>query len=284
MLHFESLMPSFENVHPKSFVKWAGGKTQLLPELLKHIPEYSTYFEPFCGSGALLFALKPTLSFISDINDELMNCYEVIAEQPLQLLIEIEKMPIGEDFFYKLRAADRSPDFKSTRRAWRAARFIYLNKTCYNGLYRVNKQGQNNVPWGKYANPTLIDKNVLRDTAFYLKHAGIYISSLHWSEMFKVPSKGDFVYLDPPYDVVSDTANFTSYSKEKFGKQEYVELKTGVDDLTSRGIKVLQSNADTPFIRNLYKDYEIVEVQAKRNINSKGNKRGNVTELLIKNY
>ena len=274
----------FDNIHPKPFVKWAGGKTQLLPELLKHIPKYTTYFEPFGGGGALFFALKSPMSFISDINEELINCYEMVADYHKVIITTIQSMPVDENFFYQLREADRKPNFKSRNRIWRAARFIYLNKTCYNGLYRVNKKGQFNVPWGKYSNPTLVDEKTLKDAACFLRFSKPYVSCLPWQEIFKVPGSNDFVYLDPPYDVLTETANFTSYSKLPFGKNEQTELKAGVDELNARGAKVLQSNANTPFIRNLYKDYEIIEVQAKRTINSNGNKRGNVTELLIKNY
>lgn len=265
------------------FVKWAGGKRQLLPELLKHVPNnYNTYFEPFLGGGALLFALQPSKAFINDINSELINCYLVIAEHPLHLLAEIKTFPIDQDFYYKLREEDRNPYFQQKDRIWRAARFIYLNKTCFNGLYRVNQKGQNNVPWGKYKNPTVLDKSVL-EVSHYLRTSKVCICNTTWQGIFSLVTPNSFVYLDPPYDVLSQTANFTGYSEKPFGKTEQAELKAGMDMLTERGAKVLQSNANTPFICNLYKDYEIIEVQAKRAINSKGDKRGNVTELLIKN-
>lgn len=273
---------AYEALSP--FVKWAGGKRQLLPELLKHVPDYQTYFEPFVGGGALLFALQPRKAFINDINSELINCYLVIAEHPLHhLLAEIKTFPIDQDFYYKLREEDRNPDFQQKDKVFRAARFIYLNKTCFNGLYRVNKKGQNNVPWGKYKNPTVLDESV-RKVSHYLRTAEVCICNTTWQEIFSIVTPNSFVYLDPPYDVFSQTANFTSYSKLPFGKNEQTELKAGVDELNARGAKVLQSNANTPFIRDLYRDYEITEVQAKRAINSKGNKRGNVSELLIKNY
>lgn len=273
-------------MNPKPFLKWAGGKTQLLPQLVEHIPNFDTYYEPFLGAGALLFELQPKRAVIADVNAELINCYRAIKHNSEELVAIINSFPINSEFFYRLRAADRDLSFALKSDVWKAARIIYLNKTCFNGLYRVNNKGEFNSPWGKYSNPKIYDWDNLQFVNSYLNNSSVKIidqdfEALLRSEFFAASS---FVYCDPPYDVLSDTSDFTGYSAGGFTRKHQWGLRACVDILSRDGVKVLVSNADTPFIRDLYKDYEIVEVQAKRSINSKGNKRGNVTELLIKNY
>lgn len=270
---------------PKPFLKWAGGKTQLLPELVKHVPsEFGTYYEPFIGGGALLFHLQPRNAVIADVNQELVNCYKVIANAPDWLKGVIDTFPIESEFFYELRAADRAATFQDKSDIWRAARLIYLNKTCFNGLYRVNQKGEFNAPWGKYKNPKIYDADNLIAVSKYLVSNNVLINVRDFRASLLAPESNDFVYLDPPYDVLTDTSNFTGYTLVGFDRSNHKNLKECMDSLSARGVKALQSNADTPFIRALYADYEIVEVQAKRAINSKADKRGNITELLIKNY
>lgn len=272
-------------MNPKPFLKWAGGKTQLLPVLSEHVPfKYGCYYEPFLGGGALLFHLQPYKAVVSDINAELINCYECIVAIPENVIKHLDLFPINQDFFHELRAADRSEDWLSKENSWKAARIIYLNKTCYNGLYRVNRKGEVNSPWGYYDNPTIYEAENLEMIRRFLYGSQKRIFAEDFQTVLTKPVAGDFVYLDPPYDILSDTSSFTGYAAGGFHKEHHVILKKLVDELTAKDVKVLQSNADTPFIRNLYKDYKIIEVQAKRAINSKGNKRGNVTELLIKNY
>jgi DNA adenine methylase len=269
----------------KPFLKWAGGKTQLLPVLSEHVPfKYGCYYEPFLGGGALLFHLLPPKAFVSDINAELINCYQCLQSLPEKVTKHLDSFPINQDFFHELRAADRAEDWQNRESSWKAARVIYLNKTCYNGLYRVNRKGEVNSPWGYYDNPTIYEPESLDGIRNYLSDFGKRLVAEDFQIALTKPVAGDFVYLDPPYDILSDTASFTGYSAGGFHKEHHVILKKLVDELTAKDVKVLQSNADTPFIRNLYKDYKVIEVQAKRSINSKGNKRGNVTELLIKNY
>lgn len=276
-------------MNPKPFLKWAGGKTQLLPVLSEHIPGvFDTYYEPFVGAGALFFHLMPNKAVIADINSELINCYAMLAnsETALKTLEIIDGFPINQEFFYQLRAADREKDFFQKSSAWRAARIIYLNKTCYNGLYRVNGNGEFNAPWGKYKNPKIYCPDNIKAVMDYLQNssASISISPTDYKFTLLCPTYKDFVYLDPPYDVLTETSNFTGYAMGGFHREQQKALKECVDNLTDGNVRVLQSNADTPFIRNLYKDYEIIEVQAKRNINSNADKRGAITELLIKNY
>lgn len=273
-------------MNPKPFLKWAGGKTQLLPELLKHVPtDFETYYEPFLGGGALLFELQPKRAVIADINWELVNVYEELKSNPTKVTGYIDSFPIKKEFFYKLRELDRVRGWDHNFDwAWRAARMMYLNKTCYNGLWRVNKKGENNTPWGYYSNPTIYELDNIHAVSSYLNTSDVDISSADFQNTLSNPTTNDFVYLDPPYDILNDTSNFTGYSAGGFSKGNHEILKQCVDSLTKRNVKVLQSNADTPFIRDLYADYHIVEVQAKRSINSKGNRRGSITELLIKNY
>jgi DNA adenine methylase len=274
---------------PKPFLKWAGGKTQLLPELLKHVPEsFDTYHEPFVGGGALFFELQPQRAVITDINAELINCYRVVRDNPERLMELLNTFPVNEQFFHKMRAEDRNEAFVMASDEWRAARIVYLNKTCFNGLYRVNGKGQLNTPWG-YKEPCykVYERSNIEAVSQYLQNNRVSISSAGFKESLgkiKLSDRTVFVYCDPPYDVLTEAANFTGYSINGFSRDDQTALKKTVDGLTKLNAKVLVSNADTSFVRNLWKDYEIIAVQAKRNINSKGTKRGNVSEVLIRNY
>ncbi|HEX8196370.1 MAG TPA: DNA adenine methylase [Pyrinomonadaceae bacterium] len=269
------------------FLKWAGGKRQLLSYIREQVPKkYNKYFEPFIGGGAVLFDLQPDLARISDINEELINCYEVIRDTPDELLEHIDTHQNTEEYFYELRGKDREPDFKNLSKVERASRIIFLNKTCFNGLFRVNSRGQFNVPYGNYKNPGIADKFVIKAISNYLKNNQIEIKKEDFHAACETATKNDFIYFDPPYDPVSDTASFTGYSLDKFDREEQTRLKELVDDLTNRGVKVLLSNSDTPFIRELYKDeryYVIDVVYANRNINSVASGRGKISEVLIRN-
>ena len=276
----------------KPFLKWAGGKTQLLPEVLKHVPQsFDTYYEPFIGGGALLFEMQSKRAVIADVNAELINCYKVIRDNPDRLMELLDTFPIDEDFFYKMRQADRDEAFVMASDYWKAARIIYLNKTCFNGLYRVNKRGEFNTPWGKKKpGQSIYDRGQIEAISTYLNNNQVTILNSGFNETLKRISKPRisdgkvFVYCDPPYDVLSETSNFTGYSVGGFSRQDQTVLKNSVDDLTDLNCKVLLSNADTPFIRNLWKDYEIITIESSRAINSKGAKRGKINEVLIKNY
>jgi DNA adenine methylase len=269
------------------FLKWAGGKRQLLPKIREHVPrKYKRYFEPFVGAGAVLFELQPQTALINDANEELVNCYKIIKQEPDKLIAAARTHPINSKYFYQLRSKDREPGLTTLSAVERAARIIYLNKTCFNGLFRVNSQGQFNVPFGKYSDPTIVNDNVINAVSGYLNRASIQISNYDFAAALDDARHGDFVYLDPPYDPLSDTSSFTGYNLNSFGRDEQRRLKGVCDDLHRRGCKLLLSNSATPFIRKLYSDkskYTVVDVDANRNINSVGAGRGKITELLIFN-
>ena len=272
----------------KPFLKWAGGKRQLLPAIAQYLPaSYTKYYEPFIGAGALLLSLQPQLGTINDINSELVNCYRVIKEQP-QALLELcyqHQVCHGKEYYYQLRAQDRADDYGQQTCVARAARIIYLNKTCFNGLYRVNRKGQFNVPYGKYKNPTIANPIVIRAISTYLNQAQISILNGDFEAAVADAEPGAFIYFDPPYHPVSDTSSFTKYSAGNFGEAEQIRLKLLCDRLSDLGCQVLLSNSATPSIGALYDDprYRVVEVQATRAINVDSSKRGKIDELLIYN-
>jgi DNA adenine methylase len=279
-------MPTTLNLQP--FLKWAGGKRQLLPELRKYISQdYGTYFEPFLGAGAVLFDLQPAKALINDVNPELINCYNTIKEHP-QALLDLTREHQSrncQDYYYEIRSRDRNLILESMSNIERAARIIYLNKTCYNGLFRVNRQGQFNVPYGNHKNPTIADDEIIWAISNYLNQTQITITNSDFADALQTADCGDFIYLDPPYDPVSDTS-FTGYGMTGFGKEQQHRLRNVCDDLTSRGCQVLISNSATDFINQLYGDqnlYAIAEVQANRSINSVGSARGKIGEVIICN-
>lgn len=274
-----------KNISP--VLKWAGGKKQLLGQLTSLMPteKITTYCEPFLGGGAMLFSIQPGVAYVNDINMGLMNVYNVIKHFPEALIAELSSYENTAEFYYKIRGFDRdAKEFAALTAVERAARFIYLNKTCFNGLYRENRQGQFNVSYGKYKNPDFVNAEGIRAVSQYFNAANIYFTSMDFSEVLRTLPSGSFVYLDPPYDQVSETANFTSYTRYGFTKDDHIRLKQCCDELTARGIKFMLSNSNTDFIRNLYAEYFITEVSARRAINCNGNSRGNVTELVIRNY
>lgn len=270
------------------FLKWAGGKRQLLPEIRKYIPQsFSHYYEPFIGAGAVLFDIQPSQATINDVNSELMNIYEVIRDDVDELLKDLRKHVNEPDYFYEIRALDRTEDYASLTSVERASRLIYLNKTCYNGLFRVNSKGQFNVPFGKYNAPNIINEGVLREVSDYLKRSEIQMLNIDFAEAVQGAKEGDFIYFDPPYDPVSETSSFTSYSNDGFSRSDQERLRNLFVELHERGCYVLLSNSDTPFIRELYEnihaDIRVVSVQATRAINSQASKRGKIGEVLVTN-
>lgn len=269
------------------FLKWAGGKRQLVSKIREYLPRrFGLYFEPFLGAGALLFDIQPSQALVNDANEELINCYRVIKSDPEGLIAHAQEHPITKAYYYSLRALDRDPEFANLSRLERASRIIFLNKTCYNGLFRVNSQGQFNVPFGNYTNPSIVDEVIIRAVSRYLNEADVEISSCDFEEALGGARKGDFVYLDPPYDPLSDTSSFTGYNLNSFDQDEQRRLKDVCDELHARGCKLLQSNSNTNLIRTLYCDsnkYTMVKVGANRNINSVANARGKINELLIFN-
>lgn len=276
-----------KNVILSPVVKWVGGKRQLLDDIIPLLPDhFSTYVEPFVGGGALLFEIQPKKAIVNDLNHELINLYKVIKDNPNELLLLLEKHELNnsEEYFYQIRALDRSESYNEMSDIEKAARIIYLNKTCYNGLFRVNQAGQFNSPYGKYKNPNIVNKPVVLAMANYFQNNNITLLNGDYKLALKKLRKGAFVYFDPPYMPISSSSSFTGYTENGFDKKQQIELKEECDKLNSRGIKFLLSNSDHPFIRDLYKDYEIITVKAKRSINSNSNKRGEINEVLVRNY
>lgn len=270
------------------FLKWAGGKRKLISTIKQYLPKnYKKYYEPFVGAGAVLFYLQAKNSFINDSNWELINCYQVIKNNPEELLqlCQRHKDNNSKEYYYKLREQDRDSSFKELSAVERAARIIYLNKTCFNGLFRVNSNGQFNVPYGDYANPVIANPSVVRAVSAFLNQQSVEISKDDFENAVKGAKKGDFIYFDPPYHPISDTSSFTGYSINGFGTKEQERLKHVCDQLSDRGCHVLISNSDAPLICELYADsrYKIEEVKAARAINAVGSKRGKIGELLIHN-
>lgn len=267
----------------RPFLKWAGGKTQLLPHLVHRVPNsFGRYIEPFLGGGALFFSMQPPLSFLSDCNQELTNCFQVVQSDVEALIEELKQYRYEKDMYYAVRELDRSAEFKKLSRVKRAARLIYLNKTCFNGLYRVNSKGQFNVPFGAYTDPTILDAENLRACSASLK--GAVIQTGNFEQVLEIAEKGDFVYFDPPYAPASDTADFTSYTKDGFDDAAQELLLLVCLQLNQRGVKWMVSNSNTPIIQELYRGFTIEPVGASRAINSKASKRGTVVELIIRNY
>ena len=270
------------------FLKWAGGKRQLLPTIKAYLPaNYTEYYEPFIGAGAVLFALQPAKSTINDTNAELINCYRVIKEQPQELLelCQQHQENNSKEYYYQLRQQDRQSGFQQRSTVERAARIIYLNKTCFNGLFRVNSRGQFNVPYGKYKKPTIADPLVIESISTYLNQAQVHILQGDFELAVANAQPGAFIYLDPPYHPLSNTSSFTSYSLNGFGEAEQIGLKELCDRLSDRGCQILASNSAAPFIKDLYDDrrYEVIEVEATRAINTVASKRGKIKEVLIYN-
>ena len=267
-------------------LKWAGGKRQLLDNLTPLLPgRITAYCEPFVGGGALLFDLQPKTAYVNDINQELIRAYEVIKNDVESLIADLEGYKNESGYFYGVRDWDRDkekyaamPDLK------KAARILYLNKTCYNGLFRVNSAGEFNSPFGNYRSPNIVNAPTLRAVSAYLNAAEVRLTSLDYAEVLKILPKGAFVYLDPPYDPVSDTASFTGYARGGFSHDDQIRLRESCDELHKRGLKFMLSNSATDFIKGQYAAYNITVVQAKRAINSDAAKRGEVDEVVVRNY
>lgn len=275
----------FVNVEP--FVKWAGGKRQLLPVLTKLLPKepIHTYCEPFVGGGALLFHLQPEVAYINDINGELINAYQVIRNAPDALISMLRRYENTLEFYYQIRNLDRdAAAFAALSEVERAARFIYLNKTCFNGLYRVNQKGQFNVSFGNYPNPNIVNADVIYGVGIYLNHAQIHFTQTDFQELLQAIPNDTFVYLDPPYLPDIEKPSFTQYSKNGFSLYDHLRLHWSCAEMTKRGIRFMLSNSCTPVVTSLYANYVITPVQARRSINCNGAERGAVTEVVVRNY
>lgn len=270
-----------EETYP--IVKWVGGKRQLMFELLKNMPkDYNRYFEPFIGGGALFFELQPNNAYISDMNEELINLYKVVRDNVDELIVDLQKHDISKEYFMEIRNIDRTEEYEYWSDVKKASRFIYLNRTCFNGMYRVNSKGEFNVPFGHYKNPRILDENNLINCSNLLQRTEI--KHADFSEILKKVKKGDFVYFDPPYVPLSETSSFTSYTKDGFDIDMQFKLRDVCDELDSMGVKFLLSNSDTKLVNELYENYNIKKVFASRQINANADGRGKITEVLVRNY
>jgi len=272
------------------FIKWVGGKRGLLKQLLPLFPkEFKNYHEPFLGGGAVFFELyslgylKDKEIYLSDINSELINTYNVVKNNPSELISSLEfyKERHSKEFYYEIREMDRKEEFKTLTKIERATRFIYLNKTCFNGLYRVNKKGYFNTPIGNYKNPNIADRDTILSASEALQNA--IISNKPFNEIVDNVDKNDLVYFDPPYYPLNNTSSFTSYDSNSFLEDKQFELFELFDKLSQKCAKVVKNNSDTDFIKELYQKYDINIVSANRFINSKSSGRGKINEVLIRN-
>ena len=277
------------NAKPKPFVKWVGGKRQLLKQfrvLGLYPPEdfnpmTNTYYEPFVGGGAVFFDLLPKSAELSDLNNELVTTYNVIKNNVDELIDSLNRHIYDKEYYLKVRAQkiEELSDIEV------ASRFIFLNRTGFNGLYRVNKSGQFNVPFGRYNNPRICDEENLRRVSDALQD--VTIKHQDYKYILKTAKKGDFIYLDPPYYPINTTSSFTSYTAESFLEKEQTELRDTFVKLHKQGCFVMLSNSDTPLINELYSGFDgvtINKITAGRAINSKGSGRGKITEVLVTNY
>lgn len=270
------------------FVKWAGGKGQLIEQYKPLFPKkFDRYLEPFVGSGAVFFYIvqnyRPAGFVISDINEELINAYEIIRDDVERLVVELRQhkeyhMAEGKKYYLAIRATDPGELPKLER----AARFIYLNKTCFNGLYRVNSKDEFNVPMGSYKNPDIVQETKLRIVSKLLK--SVIIRNLPFERTCEMAQKGDFVYFDPPYYPLKKGKSFTTYTKDVFLEEEQKKLAEVYKKLDKKGCFVMLSNSDTEFVKGLYSEYSIHIVQAARTINCNGYARGKINEIVVTNY
>ena len=268
-------------------MKWAGGKRQLLTDIERIIKikdiKGCTFYEPFVGGGAVFLKLEHPFVSINDINSELINVYLQIKENPHKLIRELKKHKEnhGHDYYYMIRNLDRTKKYKKMSEVQEAARTIYLNRVCYNGLYRVNTKGEFNVPLGKYVNPEIVFEDKINEISKYLNSTNVTITNFDFEEAVKNAKSGDVVYFDPPYDYEGN--GFTSYTCDGFSREDLERLKRTCDSLISKGCRVIVSNNDTSFVNKLFKDskYKIEHVNAKRMINCKGQKRNSVKEIII---
>ena len=269
------------------FLKWVGGKRQLIPAIMEHLPKNINnlnYYEPFIGGGALFFHLQPQNAFINDFNEELVNVYNVIKDNLPELISDLKKHKNEADYFYEIRSSDRSDEFQNLSLVERASRVIFLNKTCFNGLYRVNNAGEFNAPFGRYKNPNIVNEPTLKAVNKFLNSSNVRISSGDYSEILATADENSFVYFDPPYHPISESSNFTGYVQGGWNIFDQIRLREVCDDLHERGVKFLLSNSSAQFIRDQYENYTIKTVKATRAINSNGADRGEIDEVLIKNY
>ena len=275
----------YYNLQP--FTKWTGGKRQLLGELRSYMPEtYGRYFEPFVGGGALFFDLAPEQAVINDFNEELINAYRQIKNNPAELinLLIKHKENNSKDYYLELRSADRDGRISRMTGVESAARILYMLRVDFNGLYRVNSKNQFNVPYGRYKKPKIVDVDLLYQISEYLNENDIEILQTDFAEAVKDAQIGDFVYFDPPYIPLNETSSFTSYTHEGFSYEEQIRLRNTFKELTERGVYAMLSNSSSPLVEELYKDFNIYFVEAQRTNGAKSSSRGKISEIIVTNY
>ena len=277
-------------VSPKPFVKWAGGKRQLIPILNENLPEtFGTYFEPFLGGGALLFHMLTERNgqkcSISDLNADLILSYATVRDRIDELIVSLKNhekkyQKDSKSYYYSIRESNPRGEIEKT------SRLLFLNRTCFNGLYRVNSKGKFNVPLGKYTNPNIVNEENLRSVSNFLQSNKISIQCRDFQKVLRDAKKGDLVYFDPPYQPISETANFTSYTNKDFTKDDLERLAKICINLDAKGCNVLLSNSDSKLVEDMFseKPWKVSKIQANRSINSNSKKRTGHFELLIKNY
>jgi len=277
----------------KPFLKWVGGKTKLVPELVEMFPKkFNNYFEPFVGGGALFYEViqkyKVGFSSINDINKKLITAYVQIKQNPKELILLLKEI---DKEYKKLLLEEQRNYFNSTRKKYNegniddtttAAYLIFLNKTCFNGMYRENSKGEYNIPFGDQKNPNICDEENILAVSKCLKNTEI--TNYSFEDSVKKCKKGDLIYFDPPYYPINATSSFTGYSKSSFGEIEQKKLKDVFIDLANRGCFVMLSNSHTPFIEKLYKEFHVNYRYAARSINSKGDKRGKIEEVVVTSF
>jgi len=274
----------------RPFVKWVGGKAKLVSQLLQHFPdEYNDYYEPFAGGGALFFAITPKTAHISDLNTVLISAYKRIQSDVEGLIEELRQLEVQ---YKSLETLEEKRELYLEKRAQynvlentspeKVALLIFLNKTCFNGMYRENSKGGFNVPFGKHPNPTICDEANLRSVSAALKETTIALAP--YQEAVKSAKAGDFIYFDPPYHPLNATSSFTSYHADGFSAKDQEELRDTFKQLSERGCKVMLSNSDSEFINELYKEFNVHKIYAARSINSNGAGRGKIQEVLVTNY
>lgn len=269
------------------FVKWAGGKRQLLDKISERLPrEYNNYYEPFIGGGALFFELSPKNATINDFNEELINCYIQIKNNPKELIeiLREHKERNSKEYYLEIRGLDRLDSFSMLSDIERAARIMYMLRVDFNGLYRVNSKNQFNVPYGNYSNPKIVDEELINSISDYLNTNEIKIMSGDFEDSLNTVREGDFVYFDPPYIPLNETSSFTSYTHEGFSYEDQVRLRDTVKKLTEKGVKVMVSNSSSELTIELYREFNIHYVDVTRTNGGKSSSRGVVKEVIITNY
>jgi len=258
-----------------------------MPSIVENLPKdikKLKYYEPFIGGGAVLFHLQPQNTVINDLNEELINVYSVIKNNLEDLITDLKKHKNNADYFYEIRGLDRTANFNDLSAVQKASRVIYLNKTCYNGLYRVNNAGEFNAPFGRYKNPNIVNEPTLKAVNKFLNNSNIDIRCDDYEKVLEKADNNCFVYLDPPYHPISESSNFTGYVQGGWNMYDQVRLRDTCDKLNERGVKFLLSNSSALFIKDIYEKYNIINVKATRSINSNASGRGEIDEVLIKNY